>query len=99
MQNSRLELPGLGKCGKPFGLMGTGTGSAQEEAAHRVCAPLLDRSKPLLQSKTRPLACYPDQLLILDRAHCSWTEDDIMGILLMDIKAPFPTVARRRLIL
>jgi len=36
--------------------------------------------------------------IMVDRAHAGWKEDNIMGVLLMDIKAAFPSVARGRLI-
>jgi hypothetical protein len=32
-----------------------------------------------------------------DRAHSAWNEDNITGVLLMDIQAAFPSVVRRRL--
>jgi len=34
--------------------------------------------------------------IVVDRAHAAWTEDNIKGVLLMDIKAAFPSVARGR---
>jgi len=34
---------------------------------------------------------------MVDRAHATWKEDNITGVLLMDIKAAFPSVARGRL--
>jgi hypothetical protein len=36
--------------------------------------------------------------IIVDRAHAAWTEGNIAGVLLMDIKAAFPSVARGRLV-
>jgi len=36
--------------------------------------------------------------IMVDRAHSAWKEDNIVGILQMDIKAAFPSVARGRLI-
>jgi len=36
--------------------------------------------------------------IMIDRAHWAWEEDNITGVLLMDIKAAFPSVARGRLI-
>jgi len=36
--------------------------------------------------------------ITVDRAHASWTENSIPGVLLMDIKAAFPSVARGRVI-
>jgi len=36
--------------------------------------------------------------IMVDRAHAAWKEDNITGVLLMDIKAAFPSVARGRLI-
>jgi len=36
--------------------------------------------------------------IMVDRAHAVWKDDNIMGVLLMDIKAAFPSVARGRLI-
>jgi hypothetical protein len=36
--------------------------------------------------------------IMVDRAHALWKEDNITGVLLMDIKAEFPSVARGRLI-
>jgi hypothetical protein len=36
--------------------------------------------------------------IMVDRAHASWKEDNIMGVLLMDIKVEFPSIARGRLI-
>jgi hypothetical protein len=35
---------------------------------------------------------------MVDRAHAAWTNGHITGMLLMDIKATFPTVANRRLV-
>jgi hypothetical protein len=35
---------------------------------------------------------------MVDRAHAAWKENNITGVLLMDIKAAFPRVARGRLI-
>jgi len=35
---------------------------------------------------------------MVDRAHSAWKEDNIAGILQMDMKAAFPSVARGRLI-
>jgi hypothetical protein len=31
--------------------------------------------------------------IMVDRAHSAWKEDNITGVLLMDIKAAFPSVA------
>jgi hypothetical protein len=36
--------------------------------------------------------------IMVDRAHAAWREGHIAGILLMDIKAAFPSVGRGRLI-
>jgi len=36
--------------------------------------------------------------IVVDRVHAAWKEDNIRGVLLMDIKAAFPSVARGRLI-
>jgi len=36
--------------------------------------------------------------IMVDRAHATWKEDNITGVLLMDINAAFPSVARGRLI-
>jgi hypothetical protein len=36
--------------------------------------------------------------IMVDRAHAPWKEDNITGVLLMDIKAAFPSLARGRLI-
>ena len=36
--------------------------------------------------------------IMVDRAHAAWKVDNITGVLLMDIKAAFPSVARGRLI-
>jgi hypothetical protein len=36
--------------------------------------------------------------IMVDRAHVAWKEDNITGVLLMDLKAIFPSVARGRLI-
>jgi len=36
--------------------------------------------------------------ITVDRAHAVWKEDNITGVLLLDIKAAFPSVARGRLI-
>jgi len=36
--------------------------------------------------------------IIVDRAHAAWTNGHITGVLLMDIKAAFPTVAKGRLV-
>ena len=33
----------------------------------------------------------------IDRAHAAWTNGHITGMLLMDIKAAFPSVPKRRL--
>jgi len=35
---------------------------------------------------------------MVDRAHAPWKEDNITGVLLLDIKAAFPSIARGRLI-
>jgi hypothetical protein len=35
---------------------------------------------------------------MVDREHAAWKEDNIMGVRLMDIKAVFPSIARRILI-
>jgi len=36
--------------------------------------------------------------IMIHRAHAAWTEDNITGALLMDIKAVFPSLARGMLI-
>jgi hypothetical protein len=36
--------------------------------------------------------------IIFNRAHATWKEQNISGVLLMDLKAAFPSVARGRLI-
>jgi len=36
--------------------------------------------------------------IMVDRAHSGWKEDNITGVLLMDITTAFRSVARRRLI-
>jgi hypothetical protein len=36
--------------------------------------------------------------IMVDRAHAAWREGSIAGVLLMDIKAAFPSVARGRMI-
>jgi hypothetical protein len=36
--------------------------------------------------------------IMVNRAHAAWTNGDITGVLLMDIKAAFPSVANGRLV-
>jgi hypothetical protein len=36
--------------------------------------------------------------IMVDKAHAAWTNGDITGVLLMDIKAAFPSVAKGRLV-
>jgi hypothetical protein len=36
--------------------------------------------------------------IMVDRPHATWKEDNITGVILMDLKAAFPRVARGRLI-
>jgi len=36
--------------------------------------------------------------IMVNRMHAAWNEDNITGVLMMDITAEFPSVARRRLI-
>jgi len=36
--------------------------------------------------------------ITVDRAHVAWTEGNVAGVLLMDIEAAFPSVARGRLV-
>jgi len=36
--------------------------------------------------------------IMVNRANTTWKEDNITGVLLVDIKAPFPSIAREMLI-
>ena len=36
--------------------------------------------------------------IMVDRAHAAWTDSNIPGVILMDIKAAFPTVAKESLV-
>jgi len=36
--------------------------------------------------------------IMVDRAHAAWRDCQIAGVLLMDIKAAFPSVAKERLV-
>jgi len=62
------------------------------------------------EAERRPLLCYGQfgcrnkrsaidaVAIMVDSAHAAWEEDNIKGVLLMDITAAFPSVARGRLI-
>jgi len=35
---------------------------------------------------------------MVDRVHAAWTDGNITGVLLIDIKAAFPSIAQQRLV-
>jgi len=49
------------------------------------------------RSRKKRLAIHAAAIMV-DRAHAAWKDDNITGLLLMDINAAFPSVARGRLI-
>jgi hypothetical protein len=55
-------MPGLAKPGKTRGLMGTGTGLAQQETAGQVFGRCGNRTAPFIWSKPGPLPGCPDPL-------------------------------------
>jgi hypothetical protein len=57
--------------------------------------PLLSEGQFGSGKKRSPIDAAP---IMVDRAHTTWQEDNITGILLMDIKAVFRSVATGRLI-
>jgi len=58
---------GLPKPCKTCGLTGIGPGLARQDAGGRVFGRVRIRTELFLQSKTRPLAGYPDPFLTPDR--------------------------------
>jgi hypothetical protein len=79
--------------------------SSMEKVVEKVVAELLSEvaeRRGLLSdgqfSNRKGRSAIEAEAFMVDRAHAAWTDGNITGVLLMDIKAAFPSVAQGRLV-
>jgi len=79
----------------------SGMGKVVEKVAAELLSEEAERRGPLSDRQFRSRkgrSAIEVEAIMVDRAHAAWTNCHITGVILMDIKAAFPSVAKGRLV-